>query len=82
MEKQDLPALDKLKERMRFETEMVRLGTIFLLTVGGGVVSLILEGPDRGSEIVFLSFGMILFVIAIKLTVGTFLEVRNLIYQA
>jgi hypothetical protein len=80
MEKHDLPPLDKLKERMRFGTEMVRVGVIFLLTVGGGVVSLILEGPDRGSEIVFLGFGMILLGIAIKLTVSTFLEVRRLIY--
>jgi hypothetical protein len=49
---------DKLKEQIRFNTEIAKLFVITLIGTIGGIVSLLLEKVNSGIEYVFLIGGM------------------------
>jgi len=60
---------EKVKEQLKFEIEVLRLCVIGLLTVGGGVVSLIVDRPVTGTRAFFISAGIILLI-----ALGTYLH--------
>lgn len=60
MEKERLSETDRLKEEIRFKVERAKISIgVFLLNLGG-TISLMLDGPDRGGEIIFCSAGILI----------------------
>jgi hypothetical protein len=49
---------ERNKEKIRFNTELLRLFFVLLLTTGGGVITLIIEG-DSATEMFFIAAGII-----------------------
>jgi hypothetical protein len=59
---------EKVKEQLKFEIEVLRLCAVSLLTIGGGVVSLIVDRPVNGARAFFIAMGFMLLIFS-----GTFL---------
>ena len=71
MKKRDLT--DRVKERIKFNTEVLRLSTVGILTIGGGTISIIQQ------EVLTLENGFIVisgFIIAIILSIFLFKALR------
>jgi hypothetical protein len=56
---------DSAKEQVKFNTEMIKLLAVLLLGAGGGSISLIIEGIDKASEVIFTAWGILIVVICI-----------------
>jgi hypothetical protein len=56
---------DRLKEQIRFNTEIIKVLSAFLLATTGSVVSFIISGIDTGREVIFTSFGLVLSTFSI-----------------
>ena len=57
---EELNRSDKIKENIRFNTEMLRLLIIGLISVGGGTISLINDGHLNGGKVFFITSGLLL----------------------
>jgi hypothetical protein len=53
---------DEDKERIRFNTELIKLLMVLLLATGGGAVSLILQGMTHGKHVILTAAGMIIAI--------------------
>ncbi len=58
----ELSAEDKVKERIKFSIERLRLCVIGLISVVGGIVSLINNDRITGKTIFFIAAGLVLTV--------------------
>lgn len=56
---------DQIKERIRYNTEIIKLFVVSLIATGGGVLALILGDIDTGREVVFTAGGIIIAVLCI-----------------
>ena len=56
---------DQIKERIRYNTELIKLFVVFLIATGGGVLTLIIGEIDSGREVVLTAGGMIIAIICI-----------------
>ena len=65
MEEEDLNKQDRLKERIKFELEVVRLSVVIGAMDLGGIVSLIINKPKSGAEFFFLTMGLIVLIAAV-----------------
>ena len=48
---------DQIKERIRYNTELIKLFVVFLIATGGGVLTLIIGEIDSGREVVLTAGG-------------------------
>ncbi len=64
---------EALKERIKFYTEMVKLGTAVSIAVGGGSVGLLLN-LDSGLKAVLFLLSILLVLSSVVFTVSSFLE--------
>ncbi len=55
-----LPEIDRVKEQIRFNTEMLKLFAVVLTGTVGGILALLIERVDTGIEFVCLTGGMIM----------------------
>ncbi|EDP75544.1 hypothetical protein [Hydrogenivirga sp. 128-5-R1-1] len=62
-----------IKEKVRFYTEMVKLGTVASITVGGGGVSLLLN-LDSGLKAILFLLSILLALSSVAFTVSSFLK--------
>jgi len=62
-----------LEEKIRFYTEMVKLGTIASITIGGGSASLLLS-MDSGLKAILFLLSVVLTMSAVVFTVSSFLK--------
>lgn len=51
---------EKVKERINFKTEILRLSVVGILTIGGGTIKITLDQTVRGKEVFFIAFGMLI----------------------
>ncbi|RTZ70067.1 MAG: hypothetical protein DSZ30_01375 [Aquificaceae bacterium] len=52
-----------IKEEIAYRTEIVKILSLFLLSVGGGIVGLLLR-PHKGFlDFIFITFGLVAFVL-------------------
>jgi hypothetical protein len=58
-----LNAEEKVKEEIRFNTEILKVLSLFFITTAGGVSSLIIGGLNNGAKVVITAFGMIFVVV-------------------
>jgi hypothetical protein len=65
MEGSSLSEQDRLKEQIRFNTEIIKVVSAFLLATAGSVVSFIIAGIDSGREVIFTSIGLLLSAFSI-----------------
>lgn len=65
MESSILSEQDRLKEQIRFNTEIIKVIAAFLLATTGSVVSFKITGIDSGREVIFTSIGMLLSTFSI-----------------
>jgi hypothetical protein len=56
---------ERTKEQLKFYVELLRLSVVCVLTIGGGVVSLLLDKPISGMKVFFIAFGLILLIISV-----------------
>ncbi len=73
---------DRIREEIKFYAEMLKLLSVFILALSGGIVGLFLRLTSSGfnpSIVVFLSVGIILEVGFVILFVLTFNFVRKLL---
>ena len=55
---------DYLKEKIKFNTEIIKLLVIVVLATGGGVVSLIISGTHNSARVFIIEFlGFVIIVI-------------------
>ncbi len=64
---------EAVKEKVRFYTEMVKLGAITSITVGGGGVSLLLN-MDSGLKAILFLLSILLVLSSAIFTVSSFLK--------
>ncbi len=69
-----------VKERVRFYTEMVKLGTVASITVGGGGVSLLLN-LDNGLKAILFLLSILLVLSSAVFTVSSFLKALDYIRE-
>ena len=62
-----------IKEKVRFYTEMVKLGTVASITVSGGGVSLLLN-LDSGLKAILFLLSILLALSSVVFTVSSFLK--------
>jgi len=79
MEEKRLSESDKIKERIKFNTELLRLYVVGLLTIGGGTVAIIDRGAFNGRENFFIAIGMFLLVFLIRPIYKSFKTINRLI---
>jgi hypothetical protein len=60
---------DEKKEKIRFNTEMIKLLLLLFIGSGGGVISLLLQGVSLGLEAIILAGGM-MFAITSGISAG------------
>lgn len=65
METSSLNDQDRLKEQIRFNTEIIKVVAAFLLATAGSVVSFIISGIDSGREVIFTAIGLLLSTFSI-----------------
>jgi len=70
---------DQIKEKIRFNTEILRLFCVFLLAVGGGVIALIIGEVDSGRKVVFIASGMIVTFVCIVGIYAMYTRTRKLL---
>lgn len=54
---------EQTKEKVRFNTEIIKVLSLFFIATGGGVTSLIINGLNSGREVVISAFGMVFVII-------------------
>ena len=77
MEEEELSGLDKKKEWIRVEVEIMRLAAIVGVATGGGIGSLIISRPTTGVEFFFLALGLITFFSSVIIGVKRFLKLKR-----
>jgi hypothetical protein len=65
MEASALSEQDRIKEQIRFNTEIIKVVAAFLLATTGSVVSFIISGIDTGREVIFTAVGLLLSTFSI-----------------
>lgn len=70
---------DEDKERVKFNTEIIKTLIILFLATGGGTISLILEGLPRGRHVVFAAGGIMLALISGVMTYVIYKNTKKLI---
>lgn len=68
----------KDKHQVKLDIEILRLTTIGLLTVGGGVVSLILDRSISGGKNFFIAIGLILVIILVIFLMKSIIDINRL----
>ena len=70
---------EKIKEEIRFNTEVLKLFVVVLVGTLGGVVSLIVIGTMNGRVLIFIFFGLLLSVVLIIGIYSFYKGIKNLI---
>jgi hypothetical protein len=70
---------ERAKEEIKYSMEVLRLSVVALLTIGGGVVSLILTDQISGKKSFFIAFGMVLMLLLIILFFNSNNKIKRLI---
>lgn len=65
---------DQTKERIKFNTEIIKLLVLLFVAFGGGAISLLLQGVTLGKQVVIIAGGMIF---AIATGIFAFVRYRN-----
>lgn len=65
MNQEELSEPDKIKEGIKFRIEQLRLSLLGLLTIGGGTISLVVEGVFTGRNNFFIAGGILLILLSI-----------------
>jgi hypothetical protein len=71
--------LDRIKEQIKFNTEIIKLIVVLIIATGGGSISLILTGLGRGRDVVLAAAGMIIAIICIIITYVRYKNTQALI---
>lgn len=70
---------EQIKERIKFMTETYKTFILLIITVGGGLVSLIIKDEKTDIEFTVLRFGIVIFVVILGLTIYMLKDIRSLI---
>jgi hypothetical protein len=67
--------LDDLnKERLKFNTEIIKLLTLLFITTGGGAIALIVEGFDGLSKKIFGIGGTLFALVSATLAIAVYIN--------
>jgi len=68
---------ERVKEQLKFYIEALRLSVVCVLTIGGGVVSLVLDKPTSGVKIFFIASGLMLLTISVIYLISCFRTIKH-----
>ena len=60
--------VDRVKEQIKFNTEIIKLIVVLMIATGGGAFSLILTGLTHARDVILAAGGMIMAVICWVIT--------------
>ena len=60
--------MDRIKEQIKFNTEILKLVVVLMIATGGGALSLILEGFDKARDVILAAGGMIIAITCLIIT--------------
>lgn len=70
---------EKIKEEIKFHVEKLRLGTAYLLTVGGATITMIIDGNMSGPTIFFTAWGLGFSVLIVTRLYQTYKTLKRLV---
>lgn len=70
---------DKIKEKIKFNTEVLRLTAVSILAIGGGTMSLIDEGVFNGRRNFMIAFGLILSIVLLRFLYHSIMTINKTI---
>lgn len=70
---------EKIKEKIKFNTEVLRLCMVGILTIGGGTVSLIDQGVFNGRRNFIIACGFILLIVLMRFSYSVIKTINNTI---
>jgi hypothetical protein len=79
MEKERLNETDRIKEVVRFLTEWLKIFAMLLAVCVGGSISLIVDGLDKGRQVILCTFGLLIGVFMFFLGFWVTNKVRKLL---
>lgn len=60
--------IDRVKEQIKFNTEIIRLIVVVMIATGGGTLSLIIIGPTYARKAVLIAAGMMVVFVCWVIT--------------
>jgi hypothetical protein len=72
---------DRVKEQIRFNTEVIKLIFALFVAAFGSIVALLIDRVSSGREVVFTAGGMIVAVACIVLFFKIYSNTKNLIHN-
>jgi hypothetical protein len=69
---------DETKERIKFNTEIIKILMIVFVASGGGVISLILSDLPNGKDVIITAAGMIMAITSGILVLSLYRETLKL----
>lgn len=70
---------DQIKERIRYQTELVKLFVVTFIATTSGVLALLSDRVDNGAEVVFTAGGLIIAIICVGMIYVKHRIIRDLI---
>lgn len=68
-------------ERLKFETEVLKLLVLLWLALGGGSLSLV-AGDLTGMKLLLASLGLFITVVVILMSIRQYIKIRSIIERA
>jgi hypothetical protein len=72
-------SLDRIKEQIKFNTEIIRLIIVLMIATGGSALTLIITGLRHARETILAAAGMIVAVVCWVVTVKVYKITQDLI---
>ena len=60
-----LPLDERIKERIRFYTEMIKLTAVLLITTSGSVITLLITTDGINKAALFIALGIVIVVVCV-----------------
>lgn len=71
--------MDRTKEQIKFNTEMLKLIVVLMVATGGGALSLIIDGLTQARDVILAAAGMIIAVTCMIITYKRYRITQHLI---
>ncbi|MBT1699897.1 hypothetical protein KK083_23625 [Fulvivirgaceae bacterium PWU4] len=71
--------IDRVKEQIKFNTEIIKLIVVLMIATGGGALSLIITGLTHARDVILAAIGMILAIICWVITFKRYKVTQDLI---
>lgn len=71
--------IDRVKEQIKFNTEIIRLIVVVMIATGGGTLSLLIIGPTHARDALLIAAGMMIVFVCWVITYRCYRVTQKLI---